>query len=147
MDLGSLVILEGFLLDHHEYQDWERLWAPTGRYFVPGGYDPDSLALIDDDMGALKVRLAQLQHPQHYGTQPRSETARVITPVQVSETEEGGEVISSFVLVHSHGATQSTWAGRLHHTWSFVNGEVLLLEKRVLLIGRDAPLETLGFIL
>lgn len=72
----DLIYREAFLLDEGRYEEWLRLFSPTGRYWVPlsrSQAEGDAqLSLADEDLDLLRLRIERLASGRAHSQQPPS---------------------------------------------------------------------------
>jgi len=88
----SLLEREARLLDQHRYEDWLKMLSPECVYWAPGrpdGGDPRTeIAVIFDDRRRLEDRVFRLRTGYAWSQAPRSRTVRIVSNVEVFETED-----------------------------------------------------------
>ncbi len=99
---------ESSLLDSHAYRTWLTLIAPDIHYsvttplFRDAGAAPVDVAVIDEDIVALRARIDQLSDPRLTRAEnPASRTRRIIGNLQVVASDRQDTYIASCnLLVH-----------------------------------------------
>ena len=151
-EIEQFVYREARYADEHDYDAWEALWTDDALYWVPAGgdlADPGGrMAVIYDNRNRITTRLNQLRPGRRYAQSPPSALRRVISNIEVLGTD-GGEVAvgANFILAESRERGVQTWAGRVIYRLRRADGELRLAGKQVLLVNRDQPLPTLGFLI
>jgi len=151
-EIEQFIYREARYADEHDYDAWEALWADDALYWVPAGGDlaePETrMSVIYDNRSRIATRLNQLRTGRRYAQTPPSSLRRVISNIEVLG-QEGGEVTAAanFALAESRERGVVTWAGRVTYRLRLVDGELRLAGKQVLLVNRDQPLPTLGFLI
>lgn len=150
----ALLTAEVHLLDDRAYEEWLRLFAPECLYWMP--VDPDCtdgagrLNVVYDDRARMTDRVARLTSGTAFSEEPPTRTARVLSGVQVDGgTGAPGDplvVRSTFCLTAHRAGQQRHLAGRCTHRLVHVDGELVIAEKRVALLGSDAPQRPMTFL-
>lgn len=163
MDLEKLITAfvyrEAHLLDNWQLDDWLRLFDDEGVYWLPieEAGDPRSVSsIIHEDKVGLSLRVEQLMRQNRVSQSPRSETIHQVTNLQVT-AEEPGEVRLSYnllVLELRSGDWRQRglgnirmYPGRCQMHLKRDGEELRLLEKRLDLLHRRLPVESLSFLL
>lgn len=152
-EVQELLAQEAHLLDDRKYGRWLELFADECLYWMP--VDPRSsdgtmrLNVFYDDRPRMEARVARLLSGSAFSEEPPSMTARTFSAVLVTE-EDGGEeefaVRSNFMLVAHRAGEQRQLAGRMLHRLRRRDGRLCIAEKRVVLLGSDAPQRPLAFL-
>ncbi|HEX3705053.1 MAG TPA: aromatic-ring-hydroxylating dioxygenase subunit beta [Mycobacteriales bacterium] len=140
--------------DESDYDAWESLWTDDAIYWVPAD-DPDSdpnttVSVIFDNRSRISTRLKQLRTGKRYAQAPASQLRRVISNVEVIGEDPATaevEVAANFLLFESKARGSELWGGRTTYRLRAVDGEIRLAYKKVVLVGLDKPLATLGFLI
>jgi 3-phenylpropionate/cinnamic acid dioxygenase small subunit len=149
----ELLAEEAHLLDDRDYDAWLALFAEECLYWMP--VDPEvqdgtmSLNVFYDDRPAMEDRVARLSSGSAYTEEPISYTARSFSALQVAAGGEGGgcAVRSNFMLVAYRSGQQRVLGGRcLHRLVRPDGGGLRIAEKRVTLLGSDAPQRPMTFL-
>lgn len=149
----ELLAEEAHLLDDRDYEAWLALFADECLYWMP--VDPEvedgtmRLNVFYDDRPAMEDRVARLSSGSAYTEEPISLTARTISVAQVRPGEDDGgcAVRSNFVLVAYRSGKQRVLGGRcLHRLARSDGGRLRIAEKRITLLGSDAPQEPMTFL-
>src|SRR5271155_5182806 len=89
--IESFLYYEARLIDEHRYEEWLGLWTEDGLYWVPCNSDDADPArqamIIYDNRARLGERISRLTSGAAWAQQPRSRTRRLISNVEVRETE------------------------------------------------------------
>lgn len=142
---------EVHLLDDREYTAWLDLFADECLYWMP--IDPTArdgglrLNMFYDDRARLEDRVTRLTSGSAYTEEPPSLTARTIGAIQV--IEEASDVIvarSNFTLVAYRNGEQRNLGGRYLHRLLRGDDGLRIVEKRVTLLGSDAPQRAMTFL-
>ena len=155
LDLRSIeafLYREARLADAHDYDGWESLWTDDAIYWVPvdgEGRDPlTTMSIIYDNRNRIGTRLNQLRTGKRYSQAPRSDLCRIVGNVEVLGTEgEDTVVTATFVLHESREGKAEVFAGRTAYRIREVEGELRMAYKKVVLVGNDRPLPSIGFLI
>jgi benzoate/toluate 1,2-dioxygenase beta subunit len=147
---------EARLADEARYAEWEALWTDDGVYWVPASTDPDvdpdrHISHIYDNRHRIATRVKLLLTGHRLSQEPASLMRRLISNIEVEGTD-GGELVagSNFILAElSIQAKHEThlWAGRATHRLRWVDGEIKMRQKKVVLINAAEPLPNLSFLI
>jgi len=148
----QFVYREARYADEHDYDAWEALWTDDALYWVPADGDladpGGQMSVIYDNRSRIGTRLNQLRTGRRYAQTPPSRLRRVVSNVEVLGREGGDTVVgANFILAESRERGVVTWAGRTTYRLRWADGELKLAAKQVLLVNRDQPLPTLGFLI
>ncbi|RLA10079.1 MAG: hypothetical protein DRQ54_00705 [Gammaproteobacteria bacterium] len=147
----KFLYLEADLMDEHRFDEWLALWSSELLYWVPcndDDIDPArQVSLIYDDRVALENRIARLQSPAAHSQIPRSRLRRVLSNIVINDKGAGVvEVSSNFILAESRHHRQNIFAGKSIHTLVEQENNLLMAQKKVLLIDNDDYINNLSFI-
>ena len=150
--IEQFVYREARYADEHDYDAWEALWTDDAVYWVPAGGDladpAGQMSVIYDNRNRITTRLNQLRTGRRYAQTPPSSLRRVISNVELLGSEGNDALVgANFVLAESRERGVVTWAGRITYRLRWVDGDLRLAGKQVLLINRDQPLPTLAFLI
>jgi len=152
-EVHELLSREVHLLDDRDYEGWLELFAEDCLYWMP--VDPLSedgtlrLNVFYDDKAKMRDRIARLDSGNAYTEEPISLTARTFAAVQVEETDAGDGSLtarSNFQLVAYRSGEQRVLGGRYLHRLVRADGGLRISEKRVTLLGSDAPQRPMTFL-
>ncbi|MFJ9562853.1 aromatic-ring-hydroxylating dioxygenase subunit beta [Streptomyces fuscichromogenes] len=140
--------------DEHDYDAWEALWTDDAVYWVPAGgpgTDPaHEMSVIHDNRSRISTRLKQLRTGKRYAQAPPSNLRRIVSNVEVLETEGAdGDITvgANFVLLESRERGTELWAGRTTYRLRPVGDEIRLAYKKVVLVNSAEALPTLSFLI
>jgi len=150
--IEAFLYREARLADAHDYDGWEALWTDDAIYWVPvdgEGRDPlTTMSIIYDNRNRIGTRLNQLRTGKRYSQAPRSDLCRVIGNVEVLGAEgEDTVVTATFILHESREGKAEVFAGRTTYRLREVAGELRLAAKKVVLVGNDRALPSIGFLI
>src|SRR5262245_18602044 len=88
----QFLFTEADLLDRRQFADWQALFTEDACYWIPSGFDDldtkRSVSIIYDDYAVLAERVQRLNGGLAYAQIPPSRTARLISNIQVLETDD-----------------------------------------------------------
>lgn len=147
---------EARLADEARYAEWEALWTDDALYWVPATTDPNvdptkQISHIYDNRNRIATRIKLLQSGYRFSQEPASSMRRLVSNIEVEKTDNGEFVVgSNFLLVElSIQAKHEThlWAGRAIHRLRWVNDELKMAQKKVVLVNAAEPLPNLSFLI
>jgi len=142
---------EAKLIDEHRYEQWLELWTEDGLYWVPANSDdadPTRQAMIIyDNRARLGDRIYRLTSGAAWAQQPRSRTRRLISNVEVRETDDAYSVESNCLIAEMRRSRQDLFAARVLHTLRPAGASMRIALKKVLLLNNDDPIDNLTFLL
>lgn len=139
---------EAALLDASRWDEWLKLFAPEGMYWVPRTRDQQDprqhVSLFWEDARLRSVRVRRLTNARNWSQQPPTFSVRMIGNLQL-QSGEGGEVKarSSFHMLESRAGQQRAFGGSLTHTLIEDPAGLRIRLKRVDLLNCDAVHENL----
>lgn len=148
----AVLAREAHLLDDREYGSWLDLFTEECLYWMP--VDPlcrDGalrLNVFYDDRARMEDRVARLRSGAAYSEDPPTLTARSFSALEVEhEAERDGLLVrSNFMLVAYRGGDTRHLGGRYLHRLARRDGGLRIAEKRVVLLGSDAPQRPMAFL-
>jgi 3-phenylpropionate/cinnamic acid dioxygenase small subunit len=151
LEVHELLAREAHLLDDRDFEGWLALFAAECLYWMP--VDPTSedgalrLNVFYDDRAKMEDRIVRLDSGKAYTEEPVSLTARTFAALQIEEADEERVVArSNFQLVAYRSGEQRILGGRYRHRLVREDGELRIAEKRVTLLGSDAPQRPMTFL-
>lgn len=150
-EVHTLLALEAHVLDDREYHRWLTLFTEDCRYWMPVDplcHDPTMrLNVIYDDRPRMLDRIARLTSGLAYSEDPPTLTARSVSAIHVSQEDTGDLLVrSNFMVVTQRRWEQRQFAGRYTHRLVRQGDELRIKEKRVGLLGSDAPQRAMTFL-
>jgi benzoate/toluate 1,2-dioxygenase beta subunit len=150
--LEAFVYREARFADEHDYDAWESLWTDDAIYWIPvdgEGRDPlTSMSIAYDNRNRIRTRLNQLRTGKRYSQAPQSTLRRIVSNVELLGEENGDLVVgANFVLLESREARNEIFGGRTTYHLREVDGELRMAFKKVVLVGNDRAVSSVGFIL
>ena len=156
-DVEQFLFREARFADESDYDSWEALWTDDALYWVPAGNhsgDPmQSMSVVYDNRNRISTRLKQLRTGRRYAQAPPSNLRRLISNVELlgGRPVAGGgtdlEVGANFVVLESRARGNHVWGGRVTYRLRWVEGTLRMSYKKVVLVDKDKPLPTLGFLI
>jgi benzoate/toluate 1,2-dioxygenase beta subunit len=150
-EIEQFIYREARLADASDYDAWEALWADDALYWVPvdGLGDPDHhVSVIYDNRSRIATRLAQLRTGKRYAQVPMSTVARVVSNIEVIETDGPDTVVgATFVLAESRVGALEWWAGHLEYRLRRQGEGLRMAGKKIVLVNNDQPLSSLSFLI
>lgn len=147
----ELLAHEAHLLDDRDYEGWLELFTEDCLYWMP--VDPLAedgamrLNVFYDDKAKMRDRIGRLSSGSAYTEEPISLTARTFAALQVEgDGEEPLIVRSNFQLIAYRSGEQRLLGGRYRHRLVREDGRLRISEKRVALLGSDAPQRPMTFL-
>jgi len=141
---------EAKLIDEHRYDEWLALWTEDGLYWVPCNSDDANPArqamIIYDNRARLDERVYRLTSGAAWAQQPRSRTRRLISNVEVRETDGGYAVESNCLIAELRRSRQDLFAARILHTLRPAGDSFRIALKKVLLLNNDEAIDNLTFL-
>lgn len=158
LDAEDFLVHEAQLLDDRRFDEWLRLFAPTGIYWLPIREDaaPEAAtSLIYDEPLRREERVHRLLKTPAQAQMPPSRTQHGISNVRVEDAPDGGVRIYSNQVVHemrradyrqAARSQQRALVGRCEHHLRDEDGSWRISLKKVVLLDRDMPIANLTFI-
>ncbi len=141
---------EARLIDEHRYDEWLALWTEDCLYWVPCNSDDADPArqamIIYDNRARLDERVYRLTSGAAWSQQPRSRTRRLISNVEVRETDGGYAVESNCLIAELRRSRQDLFAARILHTLHPSGDSFRIALKKVLLLNNDEAIDNLTFL-
>lgn len=147
----ELLAREAHLLDDRDFGGWLDLFTEDCLYWMP--VDPLAedgglrLNVFYDDKAKMKDRIARLSSGSAYTEEPISLTARTFSALQLESSDEEPLVVrSNFQMIAYRSGDQRLLGGRYRHRLVREDGALRISEKRVTLLGSDAPQRPMTFL-
>lgn len=154
------VYAEARLLDQRLYEEWLKLFAPDGVYWVPMDEHTDPRlepSILYDDTDQRAMRVYQLLHTPHYAQVPVSRTVHLMANVTVTDGERADEAFLTCNMAcyelreGDHRqlglGEQRALVGRCDYRLRDIGSGWAIVLKKVVLINRDLPIRNLSFLL
>lgn len=153
----AFLFREARLLDEGRLDDWLALFTDDCLYWLPIVDDDSGLepSIIHDNRTRLEERVFRLNETRAYAQDPPSRTQHNISNVEVLEgTDAHARVLCNLTLfeVRIGDASQpdlghpQVLAGRCEYLL-LIAPDLLIAQKKVMLLTRDLPLSNLSFMI
>lgn len=148
----TFIYREARLQDEHQYEAWEKLWTEDGVYWVPANgvdIDPEKeMSIIYDNRSRIALRVRQLMTGKHYTQTPQSRLRRLVSNIELLDEQASGDiaVASNSLIFESSLRDDTLWAARNEYQLRYVDGELRMAYKKVMLVNNDKALFTLSFL-
>ena len=148
LELMQFYIREAWLLDERKFQEWLGLFTEDVLYFMPRRKNVPrreshrevtplgDLALIEDDMRYLEMRVARLETGMAWAEDPPSRTRHIITNIEVEAGDTASELkVYSNVLVYRTRAEteQDFYVGARQDVLRSVDGAWKIARRKLVL--------------
>jgi 3-phenylpropionate/cinnamic acid dioxygenase small subunit len=144
-DLAAFVYREARLLDELRYDEWLKLFAADGRYWMPAEWqqtDPKLQAsLMYEDLLLLRIRVERLSGARTYSQKPKSRSQHLLQAPQIDEinpVENRYRTWTPFHYAETRGDEWTMHAGWFRHELRMEDGALKIVLKRVDLVNFDA---------
>jgi len=149
-ELAAFVYLEARLADEARYAEWEALWDDDACYWVPTHEDADpehDVSYVYDNRNRLASRIRQLQTGVRHAQSPPSKMRRLISNLEVTDTDGDTVTIGSNFALFEYRYTTTIWAGRYLHRLRAREEGVRLVSKTVHLVNAQGAVPTMAFLI
>ena len=154
-EIEDLFYYEAELLDAWKLDDWLKLMADDGSYYVPPNDKPDAdhrftLFTIADDIVRLRERIIRLKDPNCHAEFPPSRTRRLITNVRITAIEGDTTTAAANFSIHRfrRGGAHQEFVGRYRYVLKRQHGMLKIAERRAILDAEElGMLGSVSFIL
>jgi len=121
-------------------------------YWVPvDGECTDPLTTMSiayDNRNRIRTRLNQLRTGKRYSQAPQSTLRRIVSNVEVLGEQDGDIVVgANFILLEARETKNETLGGRTTYHLRPDGDGFRLAHKKVVLVGNDKPVPSVGFII
>jgi 3-phenylpropionate/cinnamic acid dioxygenase small subunit len=144
-DLAAFVYREARLLDELRYDEWLKLFAEDGRYWMPAEWqqtDPKLQAsLMYEDLLLLRIRVERLAGARTFSQKPKSRSQHLLQAPQIDEVNPGENryrTWTSFHYAETRGDEWTMYAGWARHELRLQDGMLKIVLKRIDLVNFDA---------
>lgn len=154
----DLLFTEARLLDKLELDQWLQLFSEHGLYWIPideNAPNEVNLSIINDTPMRRQERVHHLLHNTYPAQSPRSRTVHFVSNVTV-QLGPRGVLVESSQLIYEMRTGDSSQVGlgepsplvaQVEHILCEEAGHIKILEKKILLINRDAWHGNLTFLI
>ena len=157
-DVEQFLYREARFADESDYDSWEALWTDDALYWVPAGNDSadpmQQMSVIYDNRNRISTRLKQLRTGRRYAQAPPSNLRRMISNIELlggrAAVSVGGtdlEVGANFLVLESRSRGNHLWGGRVTYRLRRVDAALRMSYKKGVLVDRDKPIPTMGFLI
>lgn len=143
--LSDFVYAEARMLDEQRFEDWLKLFAEDGYYWMPLARDQQDprlhTSLLYEDKLLLKIRVERLSGQRTFSQQPMSRSHHLLqAPTVEASNPATGEysVRCAFHYVETRLDAQTLYAGWSTYTLIDDDGRLRIRLKRVDLVNCDA---------
>ena len=149
----AFIYKEARLQDEHQYEAWEALWTDDGVYWVPANgddIDPEKeMSIIYDNRSRISLRIKQLLTGKRHTQTPQSRLRRLVSNIELLDEQPGGDipVASNSMVFESSLRDDTIWAARNEYRLRYVDGELRMAYKKVILVNNEKALFTLSFLI
>lgn len=151
-EVEAFLFREARLQDSHDYDGWDALWEDDAIYWVPANgtdIDPtEKMSIIYDNRSRIRVRINQLKTGRRHTQTPRSELARVVSNIEVLDTDGDELTAAANVVIYEENLRgQTIWAARNTYRLRWHEDGYRLFYKKVALVNAHKPIYTLSFLI
>lgn len=151
-EVEAFLCQEASLLDHYAYDDWLTLWLEAGLYWIPSNseeLDPNRcVSIVFERYGALEDRVFRLKDKRMHSQSPKSKLVRIVSNISAVASDDADILVqSNLVLGEVRGGQQQTLFGRATHRLIRSGEGLRIAGKKIYLIGNDAPMRNVTFLL
>jgi 3-phenylpropionate/cinnamic acid dioxygenase small subunit len=149
----AFIYKEARYQDEHQYEAWEALWTNDGIYWVPANganIDPEKeMSIIYDNRSRISLRVKQLLTGKRYTQTPQSRLCRIVSNIELLDQQNGGDipVASNSMVFESSLRDDTVWAARNEYRLRYVDGELRMAYKKVILVNNEKAIYTLSFLI
>lgn len=149
----AFIYKEARLQDEHQYEAWEALWTDDAIYWVPANgadIDPEKqMSIIYDNRSRISLRIRQLLTGKHHTQTPQSQLRRLVSNIELIEGAPSDDiaVASNSLIFESSLRDDTIWGARNEYRLRYVQGELRMAYKKVILVNNEKALFTLSFLI
>jgi len=157
LSVQAVLYREAQLLDDRDFVQWLSLFTDDAEYVLPiregSAREP---AIIRDSRAGLDERVYRLMHTLAHAQNPPSQTQHDVTNVRVEAAHDAELVVSCNAAVHEFregeafhvglGVVRTFYARCQYRLVRREGGELLIRQKRCLLLDRAFPIYNLTFV-
>lgn len=151
----ALIWREARLLDRKQYEEWDRLWSPDGRYVIPIDWATEdfesTLNLVYDDERMRRMRIERLVSGYSISAVAAARTVRTVSRFVVTRADTESVELSSAQVLVGHRREQTFVLGAdLTHRIVFGGAdgsEPRIALKVVRLVDSEESVSATGFLL
>lgn len=154
----DLLFAEAHLLDKLELDPWLQMFSEHGVYWIPIDENAPvavNLSIINDTPMRRQERVHHILHNTYPAQSPRSRTVHFVSNVS-ARPDPRGFLVQSSQLIYEMRTGDSSQVGlgepsplvaQVEHIFCEEAGQIKILEKKILLINRDAWHGNLTFLI
>ena len=152
-EVEDFIFHEADLADNHRFDEWQALWTEDALYWIPANEDDvdpiKHVSILYEDFDKIETRLFRLKGRRAHAQQPRSRLARVVSNIRVVQGNAPNEYVgtANFVIGDVRLNRQEIWMGRFTYVLRRVDGQLKMVQKKIVLLGNDMPIGNLTFII
>ena len=149
--VSEFLSMEADMLDHREYQDWLKLWSPSGVYIVPADFTAtdykNALNVAYDDEHMRQLRVERLEGGEAVSTAVALPTVRLISGVRITDvSDQRISVRCSYCLYENKGGDLRPYPAQAEFELVPSDGSFLIEKKLVKLLRAGQYLATISYI-
>ncbi|MBL4672476.1 MAG: hypothetical protein JKX81_09480 [Arenicella sp.] len=149
--VSGFLSTEADMLDHKEYQDWLKLWSPSGLYIVPVDVTADdyknALNVAYDNDHMRQLRVERLEGGEAVSTATALPTVRLISGIRIVEASaEQVTVRYSYCVYENKAGDLRPYPGQVEFVLIPRDGSFLIERKLVKLLRVSQYLATISYI-
>jgi benzoate/toluate 1,2-dioxygenase subunit beta len=149
--IEAFLFREARLADENRYDDWLSLWTDEILYWVPANlddYDPDEhVSIIYDNRERLVDRIARLNSGGAWSQEPQSRMHRVISNVEIEQTEDSKICVRSNVVIGElRRGRQTVYFAQQKHQLRSTGEGLKMSAKTIYFVNNNEPMHNLSFI-
>ena len=144
---------EARLADAGDYAGWLQVWAPGEIVYWVAPHDAldpsQEVSYVYDNRDRLEQRVARWRSGFAWAQVPRSETNRLVGNVEIVVAADGHGVTASAnvqIVVARKGRTDLV-TERVTYQLQEADDSYLIVQKKVVLLGGEAPVGNITFVL
>lgn len=151
INVMEFIHLENDFLDHHQYQDWLKLWDEKGLYIVPVKLDSDDYAnqvnYAYDDHTMRKMRIARLTSGESISVETHGGTVRLVSRLRILNCDDN-EVVArcSLQINENRRGDVKSFIANVDYTLRLQNDTFLLKQKVVKFINAEDYLRSISYL-
>ncbi|MDB5715101.1 MAG: benzene 1,2-dioxygenase [Sphingomonadales bacterium] len=144
----DLVLLEGWLLDCREWDEWLDLYSPKAVYWLPCWIDEDTITadpqremslIYYANRTGLEDRIFRIRTEQSLASMPLPRTCHMTSVIRAVSTEDGIRVDSNWV-VHSYRLEKAnSFFGQQTHVIEVTSAGLKIRSRKVILANDVIP--------
>ncbi|MDT5132796.1 MAG: hypothetical protein QOE41_2107 [Mycobacterium sp.] len=156
-EVEQFLYREARYTDESDYDSWETLWTDDALYWVPASAESAdpllAMSVVYDNRNRISTRLKQLRTGRRYAQAPPSNLRRLLSNIEFlggRANTSGGvdlEVGANFLLLESRARGNHLWGGRVTYRLRRSDDGLRLSFKKVVLVDKDKPIPTMGFLI